>query len=81
MGVSFDFDIISRREGAGISFDLKPLIFFVANLTLLTFACDTNQMPTFVAANFLFSDLFSAYPATKGVIKFINFDISELFKG
>ena len=68
MSIGFYFDVVSGREGTGISFDLKPFVSFIANLTFLTFACNTNKMSTLVTAYLLFSNLFPAYPATKSVI-------------
>jgi len=76
MSVSLDFNIISGRKGAGISFNFEPLVFLIANLTFLTFAVGTNQMTTFVTPNFLFTDFLPADPATKSVVQLMNFDIS-----
>lgn len=76
MSVGLDFNVISGRKGTRISFNFEPLVFLIANLTFLTFTVGTNQMTAFVTSNFLFTDFLPTDPATKSVVKLMNFDIS-----
>lgn len=75
MGICLDLYVVSRRKRTGISLDLKPFFFLIADFTLITFACNTNQMAAFVTTDFLFSNLLATYPTTKSVVKLMDLNV------